>query len=95
MNGLYRSLTLFKNGDSVKDTASFFIVDIDANWNLAPDLLIITRTKSTFGGLWWATKQSIQEVSHVLTLDESMKLQQFFMLIAMGNMANTFDVNVI
>jgi hypothetical protein len=31
MNGLYRSLTLFKNGDSVKNTASFFAIAIDAN----------------------------------------------------------------
>lgn len=93
MNGSYRSLTLFKNGDSVKNTASFFIVDIDVNWDLAPDLLIITKTKSILGGLWSSTKQSIQEVPHILTLDEAMKLQQFFMVIAMGNLANTFGMN--
>ncbi len=29
MNGEYRSLTLFKNGDSVKDTVSFFVIDIN------------------------------------------------------------------
>ncbi|CAF3820719.1 unnamed protein product [Rotaria sp. Silwood1] len=77
-NGVYRLLTLFKNGDSVKDTASFFIVDINANWTLAPDLLIITTTKSSWDGLFSSTHQTIQEVPHASTLDEATKLQQFF-----------------
>jgi hypothetical protein len=94
MNGSYRSLTLFKNGDSINNTASFFVIDIDANWDLAPDLLIITKSTSILGGLWSSSKQSIQEVPHILSLDEAMKLQQFFMLIAMGNMGNTFGLNV-
>ena len=93
MNGKYRSLTLFKNGDSTKNTASFFIVDINSDWTLAPDLLLITKEKSILGGLFSSSKQSIQEVPHVLTLDEAVKLQQFFMLIAMGNIANTLGVN--
>lgn len=93
MNGNYRSLTLFKNGDSIKNTASFFIVDIDADWALAPDLLLITTKKSRFGGIYSSSKQSIQEVPHVLTLEEAVQLQQFFMLVAIGNMANTMNVN--
>ena len=93
MNGKYRSLTLFKNGDSTKNTASFFIVDINSDWTLAPDLLLITKEKSTLGGLFSSSKQSIQEVPHMLTLDEAIKLQQFFMLIAMGNIANTLGVD--
>ncbi|CAF2992268.1 unnamed protein product [Rotaria sp. Silwood2] len=94
MNGSYRSLTVFKNGDSIQNTASFFIVDINANWDLAPDLLIITKQTSILGGLWSSSKQSIQQVPHVLTLDEAMKLQQFFMAIALSNMVKTFGVNV-
>ncbi|CAF2835342.1 unnamed protein product [Rotaria sp. Silwood2] len=93
MNGKYRSLTLFKNGDSVKNTASFFIIDIDADWNLAPDLLLITKSKSILGGLFSSSTQSIQEVSHVLTIDEAVKLQQFFMLVAIGNIAGTLYLN--
>ncbi|CAF3298587.1 unnamed protein product, partial [Rotaria sp. Silwood2] len=87
-------LTVFKNGDSIQNTASFFIVDINANWDLAPDLLIITKQTSILGGLWSSSKQSIQQVPHVLTLDEAMKLQQFFMAIALSNMVKTFGVNV-
>ncbi len=94
MNGTYRSLTLFKNGDSIKNTASFFIVDIDADWHLAPDLLIITESVSKWGGLYSLSIQSIQEVPHVLTLDEAIKLQQFFMLVAIGNMAGSLGVNM-
>ena len=94
MNGSYRSFTLFKNGDSLTNTASFFIVDVDANWQLAPDLLIIQTSQSYFGGIWETNEQSIQEVPHILTFDEATKLQQFFMLVAMGNIANTLSVNV-
>ncbi len=77
MNGQYRSSTLFKNGDSVKDIVSFFVIDINADWNLAPDLLMINKTKSILGGLFSTTKQSIQDVPRVLTIDEAIKLQQF------------------
>jgi hypothetical protein len=82
MNGTYNSLTIFKNGDSLTNTASFFIVDIAADWQLAPDLLLIQTSKSYFGGIFESNKQSIQEVPYVLTTDEAFKLQQFFMLIA-------------
>ncbi|UJR24630.1 hypothetical protein I4U23_006004 [Adineta vaga] len=94
MNGKYRSLTLFKNGESIKNTASFYIIDIDADWTLAPDLLLITKSKSYLGGLWSSTSQSIQEIPHVLTIDEAFKLQQFFMLVAIGNVAGTLGINV-
>jgi hypothetical protein len=94
MNGTYRSLTLFKNGDSIKNTASFFLVDIDADWILTPDLLIITKSKNSWGGLFSSSSQSVQKVSHELTIDEVTKLQQFFMLVAMGNMAGTLGLNM-
>jgi hypothetical protein len=94
MNGTYRSLTIFKNGDSLTDTASFFIVDVNADWQLAPDLLLIQTSKSILGGLFETNKQSIQEVPHALTMDEVVKLQQFFMLVAMSNVASTLGANV-
>jgi hypothetical protein len=94
MNGTYRSLTLFKNADSLTNTASFFIIDIDAGWQLAPDLLIIQTSTSKWGGLLQKNEQSIEEVPHVMTLDEAVKLQQFFMLVAMGNIASTLQLNV-
>ena len=92
MNGKYRSLTLFKNGDSVKNTASFYIVDVDADWTLAPDLLLITKTKSVLGGLYSSTSQSLEQIPHMLTMDEAVKLQQFFMLVATGNMASNLGL---
>jgi hypothetical protein len=93
MNGHYRSLTLFKNGDSTTNTASFYIVDTNADWNLAPDLLIITKTKSLLGGFYTSSSQSIQEVPHMLSIDEAVQLQKFFMLVAIGNMAGTLGLN--
>ncbi len=94
MSGDYRSLTLFKTGNSVQNTASFFIVDIDASWTLAPDLLLITKSESSFGGLFSSTSQSIQEVPHMLSLDEAKLLQQFFMVLALGNVGGSLGINV-
>ncbi|CAF0766438.1 unnamed protein product [Rotaria sordida] len=93
MNGKYHCLTLFKNGDSITNTASFFIVNIDADWTLAPDLLLINKTKSILGGLYSSSSASLQEVPHILTIDEAVQLQKFFMLIAIGNMVSTLGVN--
>lgn len=93
MNGEYNSVTLFKNSDSIKSTSSFFIININASWTLAPDLLFITKKSSTFGGLFSSTSQSIQEVPHMLTFDEVALLQQFFMIIAIGNMAPILGIN--
>ncbi len=45
------------------------------------------------GGLYSSSSQSIQEVPHDLTIDEAIKLQQFFMLVAIGNMAGSLGVN--
>ncbi|CAF3934040.1 unnamed protein product [Rotaria sp. Silwood1] len=94
MDGKYRSLTLLKNGDSITNTASFFIVDVNADWQLAPDLLLIQTSKSYLGGLFESSKQSIEEVPHVLTLDEAKQLQQFFMMIAISNVAGTLGMNL-
>jgi hypothetical protein len=44
-NGTYRSLTLFKNSDSLSNTASFLVIDINADWQFAPDLLLIQSSK--------------------------------------------------
>ncbi|CAF2840576.1 unnamed protein product [Rotaria sp. Silwood2] len=94
MNGSYNSVTMFKNGDSIKNTGSFFIIDIESNWQLAPDLLLIRESKSILGGIWEETKESIQEVPHMLTMEEAVLLQKFFMVIATGNLAGSLGVNV-
>ncbi|CAF3756846.1 unnamed protein product [Rotaria socialis] len=93
-NGIYRSLTLFKNGDSRTNTASFYIVDINANWEIAPDLLIIEKRKSRLGGLFEKTTQSIEYVPHTLTFDEATRLKEFFTLLAIDKMAVTLGIKI-
>ncbi|CAF2023855.1 unnamed protein product [Rotaria magnacalcarata] len=93
-NGIYRSLTLFKNGDSRTNTASFYIVDINANWEIAPDLLIVEKRKSRLGGLFEKTTQSIEYVPHTLTFDEATRLKEFFTLLAIDKMAVTLGIKI-
>lgn len=54
---------------------------------------MIRKSRSILDGLFQDTSESIQEVSHMLTMDEAVKLQQFFMIIALGNVAGTLGVN--
>lgn len=93
-DGKYCSLTLLKTGDSNTNTASFYIISVEAYWKLASDLLIVTRSKSKLGGIFESTKQSITEVPHALTLDEATQLQKFFITVATSNLALTLGVNI-
>ncbi|CAF2487404.1 unnamed protein product [Rotaria sp. Silwood2] len=79
---------------SMTCTASFFTVDINADWQLAPDLLLILTSKSYLDHIFESNQQSIQNVPHALTTDEVIKLQQFFMFVAIGNLASTIGSNV-
>lgn len=94
MDGTYRSLILLKNGDILTNTASFFIIDINAEFAIAPDLLIIEKRKSILGGLFESTKQRIEQVPHVLTFEEAEKIKNFFMVVGMSNMATLLGIKV-
>ena len=90
----YRYVSLFKNGDSTTNKASFIIVDIKVDFELAPDLLLIHKTKSKLGGIWEKTTDSIEHVPHALTSQEAIHLEQFFQIIAIGKLAATLGLNV-
>jgi hypothetical protein len=81
MNGTYRSLAIFKNANGLTNTASFFI---DPN----------IQSLSRWPFLKKKNKQSIFEVPHALTMNVAIKLQSFFMLIAMNNVVSTLETNV-
>ncbi|UJR11906.1 hypothetical protein I4U23_016084 [Adineta vaga] len=93
-NGKYRFLTLYKNADRINKTASFFLVDINSDWQIANDLLIVKKSRSVLGGLFENTKQYIQEIPHVLTVEEADQLRQFFTLVSMSHLASILRVNV-
>jgi len=77
----------------VSKRLSLFIIDVDVSWQMVFDLLLVCKTKSENGGLGQEMKETIEKVPHVLIIDEAFQLQQFFMLVATGNVAKTLDVN--
>ena len=93
-DGYYRSLTLFKNGDSLTNTASFLLVTINTELQLAPDLLMIQSSRSILGGLFQKNKQSIEQVPHDLTQEEILLLHDFYMLVALQKIAPSLRANV-
>ena len=94
MNGKYRFVTLYKNADSSAKTASFYIVDINADWQLTPDLLIVTKSRSILGGIFEKSKQTIEEVPHALTPQEGEQLLAFFNMVSMTHLASRLGFNV-
>lgn len=92
-NGTDKAFLLFKSGDLATNLADFYFVDISANFDLTPDLLVIRTQTSILGGLFGSDKTEIQEVPHELTLDETDLLQQFFRIIAIGKLADTLGVS--
>ncbi|CAF4352591.1 unnamed protein product [Rotaria sp. Silwood2] len=74
-------------------TSTLTSKDIDANWKLAPDLEVITEKFSILGGLWSSTYESIQKIPHAITLEEATQLQQFFLVVALGKLADSLGID--
>ena len=69
-------------------------MDIEVDFELAPDLLLIHKTKSKLGGIWEKTADSIEHVPHALTSQEAIHLVQFFQIIATEKLAATLGLSV-
>jgi len=88
-----KSFLLFKNGDSQTNLANFLLVNVEADFNLAPDLLIIHTQTSILGGLFQFDKVKIQEVPHVLSLNDVLALRAFFRIVAFGKMCDVLGIS--
>ena len=68
------------------------MVDIEANFQLAPDLLVVRTQRSFLGGIFSDDKTRIEQVPHVLSLNDAIQLQNFFKILAMGKMAEVLGI---
>lgn len=91
-NGHDQTVMVLKNGDPTTGDGNFFIITIDAEFDVAPDLLLVHKHRSILGGIFESDKDSIEDVPHVLTLQESIALQDFFTIVAMGKVAEIYGI---
>ncbi|TNV82010.1 hypothetical protein FGO68_gene7730 [Halteria grandinella] len=74
---------------------SIYMAILQNSFELAPDLLILKSSKSSWGGLFKKTSTKIVEVPHLLSPDDLDTLCDFFDLIAMQRFMDHFQRQVL
>jgi hypothetical protein len=72
----------------------FIVNDIDATFQLSPDVLIISKKLSVLGGLWQDEKEEVQKVPKSLTQDDIDTVMSFFNIIAFKGFMKRLGVDV-
>lgn len=79
----YINLMIYRN--TTANTYDMLIADIDTDFKLAPELLVIQHSRSVLGGAYASDKVIFQEVPASLTLNDIKLLFKFFEIIAFKN----------
>ncbi|KAG0197522.1 hypothetical protein BGX28_009004, partial [Mortierella sp. GBA30] len=86
-NGEQSFLYMTKHGDANSDLATVVYTRVKSNFVLAPDMLVVRRQSSSWGGLIQKDETSIEYVPHTLTVNDTMILQMFWEMIAFHQVA--------
>jgi trans-2-enoyl-CoA reductase len=60
------------------------------SFKVAPDLLILRNSKSSFGGLFSSTSEKVVKIPHAMTPEDLQQLLDYFDLIAMNRFMKLF-----
>lgn len=82
--GNAKYMTIMYNRDEVTGKYTFFTADVKGTFNVAEDMYIWQKQKSTFGGLFQKDIQEIKYLPHTITLEEAELLMNFFDMIALS-----------
>ncbi|KAF9150723.1 hypothetical protein BG015_007448 [Linnemannia schmuckeri] len=74
-------------GDGSSERANVVYSAIKSKFVLAPDMLIVRRQKSSWGGFRKSDETSIEYVPHTLTLNDTLALEMFWEMIAFHQLA--------
>lgn len=88
-NDYYRVKSVYKNGDFSSQMASYFVIDLQFDFNLAPDILDIQTHRSILGGIFESSSEKYQKIPHEITLDDLQKLASFFQLVQAQAVSDT------
>jgi hypothetical protein len=85
----YKVKSVYKNGDYQSMMASFFVIDMQYDFNFAPDILDIKTHKSILGGIFDKSDEKYQRLPHNVTVDDLNKLTAYFQLIQAQALSDT------
>ena len=69
---------------------SIYIANMKNSFQVAPDLLILRSSRSSFGGLFSSSSERVVRVPHVLTPQDLQQLLDYFDLIALNRFMKLF-----
>ena len=69
---------------------SVYQVNMKNSFKVAPDLLIVRNSRSSFGGLFSSTSEKVVKIPHAMTPEDLQQLLDYFDLIAMNRFMKLF-----
>ena len=83
-NGNAKYMTIMYNRDEATGKYTFFTADVKATFNVAQDMYIWQKQKSTWGGMFQKDTQEIRYLPHMITIEEAEVLMNFFDMVALS-----------
>jgi hypothetical protein len=76
------------------DTFNFVITEVFATFNLAPEIMIVTKKLSILGGLWSQRSVELQYTPQLLNNEDLENVFNFFQIIIYKHVASQFGINL-
>lgn len=81
--GTCKSIQIFFNIDLETNKYNVFVTDVKTKFKIADDVFVMSKSKSTFGGLFQKQTIEFKKRPHILTVEEAEILMTFFDIIAL------------
>ena len=70
---------------------SLYIVEMNNNFEIAPDILIMKDSKSILGGMFGSSRERIERIPHAMTPEDLQQMLDYFDIIAFDRFIKLFD----
>lgn len=78
-----KSIQVFFNLDLATNKYNVFVTDVKTKFQVADDIYVMKKSKSTFGGLFQKETIDFKRQSHIVTAEDAEILMSFFDVIAL------------
>jgi hypothetical protein len=92
--GQIRYSNILISQDVERNTYDLFLIDVNAEFKLAPDVFVISKMFTTLGGLYNNVKEEMLTVPKSLTQEDIETVMNFFQIIAYKTLAGHFGVKL-
>ncbi|KAI8601848.1 hypothetical protein EDD21DRAFT_404128 [Dissophora ornata] len=93
-DGKNHFLYVTKNADPVTDKINLIFGMVNSGYTLAPDMMIVRRTKSILGGIFESEETEFRSIPHELTLNDTVILEMYFEMVVFRQMAMVSNLPV-